>query len=178
MFVRERAAPRKIFQLLRIERIPSTLSVFRICWPLSYFNFCYCHNSDLAMLSLRYSSYSLILTLPPRSTPSLPLRMLSSSHQPMEVLLELLIVMSEFVLLIFFSQGLELPTLLFPFLLITLLALICSSRLSCNAGVQRFNPAFPSTCPYVLSFGGTQWKPNTLTAAANPKSATRDVIQS
>lgn len=48
-----------------------------------------------------------------------------------------------------------------------------------NSGKSgRFNPAFPSTCPYVTSVGATQVKPNTSPSATNPEMACETVIYS
>lgn len=48
-----------------------------------------------------------------------------------------------------------------------------------NSGTNgTFNPAFPSTCPYVTSVGATQVKPNTAVTTTNPEQACQTVIYS
>jgi len=60
----------------------------------------------------------------------------------------------------------------------------CCTKAKCAGGTYNsgssgsFNPAFPSTCPYVTAVGATQIKPNTAVTATSPEEACETVIYS
>lgn len=55
---------------------------------------------------------------------------------------------------------------------------VLDNRYSGGGQQQRFNPAFPSTCPYVTSVGATQLKAGNLVTGINPEQACDQVIYS
>ena len=54
----------------------------------------------------------------------------------------------------------------------------CAGGTYNNGGAGTFNPAFPSTCPYVTSVGATQVKPGGSVTATSPEQACETVIYS